>query len=402
MTSNAEWKGRAETALLRNYAPAPVAFVKGEGSRLWDADGNEYLDFCAGVAVCSTGHAHPKVVAAVQEQAARLGHVSNLYLIPQQVELAERLAALSGLTGGSFFCNSGTEAVEAAMKLAKVWGRAHGGRSEIVAATNSFHGRTLGALTATGQEKYRKPFHPLLPGVTHVPYGDAEAMAAAVTDSTCAVLVEPVQGEGGVRVPPADYLRALRDLCDDRELLLLLDEVQTGIGRTGEWFAYEHAGVRPDVVALAKGLGSGFPVGAIVASERAAVFEPGQHASTFGGNPLASAAALATLDVIETEDVLENVRTQGGRLRAALAEVGGATDVRGLGLLVAFDLADQKASETGRALLSSGLLVSTIGDRTIRLAPPLTVSGSDVEAAVERIASVLGGASVESSASGPA
>jgi predicted acetylornithine/succinylornithine family transaminase len=392
VTHNEEWARRAETALLRNYAPAPVAFVRGHGTRLWDADGREYLDFCAGVAVCSTGHAHPRVAEAVAEQAQQLWHVSNLFLIPQQIELAERLAALTGLDGGAFFCNSGTEAVEAALKLARSWGKAHGGRARFVATEGAFHGRTMGALSVTGQAKYRTPFEPLVPGVTHVPFGDAEAAAAAITRETAAVVVEPVQGEGGVNVPAPDYLKALRDACDERDALLVLDEVQTGIGRTGAWFAFQHAGVEPDVVCLAKGLGSGFPIGAIVASERAAAFEPGQHAATFGGNPLACTAALATLDVIEDEGLVANARDRGVQLLNGLRGLGAehAADPRGLGLLVAFGTPDGSPGAAAMARLREhGLLVSTVGASGIRLAPPLTVSEPDVRRAVDVVAMAL-------------
>ncbi|HLE48049.1 MAG TPA: aminotransferase class III-fold pyridoxal phosphate-dependent enzyme, partial [Candidatus Thermoplasmatota archaeon] len=266
--TNAAWQERWTKSSLGNYAPAPVAFARGQGSYLWDVEGKKYLDFAAGVAVCSTGHAHPKVAEAIAAQAKALLHTSNLYLVPNQIRLAEELLALSGLHR-AFFCNSGTEAIEAAMKLARYWGHQNGGRTDYVATSHSFHGRTMGALTLTRNPKYQQGYEPLLPGVHEVPFDDLEAMKAAVTRKTCAVIVEPIQGEGGVNVPRDDYLRGLRDQCTDKNVLLVLDEVQTGIGRTGDWFAYQRAKIQPDVLALAKGLGSGFPIGALLCSEKA-------------------------------------------------------------------------------------------------------------------------------------
>lgn len=376
---------------FQNYAPAPVAFARGKGSYLWDVEGKKYLDFAAGVAVCSTGHAHPAVVKAIQDQAATLLHTSNLYLIPNQVELAEELEQLSGLTR-AFFCNSGTEAVEAAMKLARYWGRENGGRTEFITTSHAFHGRTFGALTLTRNPKYHAGFEPLLPGVTEVPYDDVEAMRHAITSKTCAVIVEPVQGEGGVHVPAPSYLAALRRLCDEAGVLLIFDEVQTGIGRTGTWFAFEAVGVRPDILALAKGLGSGFPIGAMLANERAGVFKPGSHGSTFGGNPLACAAALATLRVLREGRVLANVKKQGARLvdrLSSLAEGGPIKGIRGAGLLVGFDLTAGTGKAFAGELLAAGLLVSHIGDRTVRLVPPLTVSTSEVDGALQILESAL-------------
>jgi acetylornithine/N-succinyldiaminopimelate aminotransferase len=391
MTQNAMWHTRSQKALMKNYAQAPVAFLRGQGTELWDADGKRYLDFAAGVAVCSTGHAHPRLVKALQDQAAQLIHTSNLYVVPNQVELAERLADLSGLDGGAFFCNSGTEAVEAALKLARAWGRLNGGRLDIISTHHAFHGRTMGALTATGTAKYKEPFEPLVPGITHVAYGRLEALEAAITPKTCAIILEPVQGEGGVIVPSLEYLQGVRRLCDERDLLLILDEVQTGIGRTGAWFAHQHAGIQPDIIALAKGLGSGVPIGAVIANARAAVFQPGHHGSTFGGNPLACAAALATLDIIEDEAVLSNVRRRGAQLRQGLATLGEAhiTRVRGAGLLIGFDLVDGTSKDFASRLMQAGLLVSNIGERTIRLAPPLTVTAAQVDEALSMLRSQL-------------
>jgi acetylornithine/N-succinyldiaminopimelate aminotransferase len=376
---------------MANYDPAPVAFTRGEGARLWDVEGKTYLDFAAGVAVTSLGHGHPRWVRAVQEQAATLVHTSNLYVVEKQVQLARRLTALSGLRK-AFFCNSGTEAVEAALKLARYWGHANG-RTHVLATQRSFHGRTLGALTLTGQPQYRQGFEPLLQGVDHVPFGDVGALRAAVRPDTCAIVLEPVQGEGGVHVPPPDYLRAVRELCDERDLLLVLDEVQTGIGRTGRWFAHEVANIRPDIMALAKGLGGGFPIGAVLASERADTFRPGAHGSTFGGNPLACAAALATLNVIEEENLLAHVRRQGQHLATHLAhweDEGVVRDARGVGLLQAFDLIQGSSKAQARSLLERGLLVSNIGDATIRLCPPLNVTAAEIEEALDVLGPALG------------
>jgi len=377
---------------MPNYDPAPVAFERGRGVHLWDVEGRRYVDFAAGVAVASLGHAHPKWVQAVAEQAARLVHTSNLYLIPNQLELAKRLDHLSGLSR-AFFCNSGTEAVEAALKLARYWGAKHGGRSHIVSTEHAFHGRTMGALALTWNPNYRKGFEPLLPGVTHVPYGDAEAIRKAVTKETVAVIVEPIQGEGGVHLPPPDYLRHVREICDRSDLLFILDEVQTGIGRTGAWFAYEHARVRPDILALAKGLGGGFPIGALLCNDRANAFQPGSHGSTFGGNPLACAAALATLRILEEENVLANVKKQGAHLQTHLAhweEEGVVQGVRGLGLLQGFDLPKAGAKAFARELLARGLLVTHIGETTIRLAPPLTITAAEIEEGLDILGPLLG------------
>lgn len=389
--TNAQWLAWHQTYAMPNYDPAPVAFVRGQGTRLWDTEGREYLDFAAGVAVCSTGHAHPKVAQAIAEQAKTLLHTSNLYLIPNQLQLAKRLVELSGLQR-AFFCNSGTEAIEGAMKLARLWGHNHGGRTDFVVADHSFHGRTMGALSLTAQPKYQQGFEPLVPGVTVVPYADPAAIQDAITKRTCAVVLEPVQGEGGVNVPPPDYLVQVRKICTDLDVLFILDEVQTGLGRTGAWFAYQHAHVQPDILALAKGLGSGIPIGAVLCNDRANAFQKGSHGSTFGGNPLATAAALATLRVLEEERVLDNVRRQGAHLMTHLSHLeaeGRVANVRGQGLLIGFDLPRVSSKDTARALLAEGLLVSNIGERTLRLCPPLTVSAADIEEALEHLRKVL-------------
>lgn len=383
--------------VMRTYRPQPLAFVRGQGCRLWDVEGREYLDFVAGIAVMAVGHSHPKVVEAVQRQAAQLVHTSNLYLIEPQVRLAERLTELS-FGDCCFFCNSGTEANEAAIKLARKWaGRQQPERGRgIVAACNSFHGRTMGALAATAQEKYQKPFQPLLPGFTYVPFGDIAALEVALTEDVCAVMLEPIQGEGGVIVPPEDYLPAVRRLCTERGALFILDEVQTGLGRTGKWFAHEHWGVTPDIMALAKALGSGLPIGACVATEAAAAFEPGDHAATFGGNHLSCAAALATLEVIEEEGLVEQAAERGALLRGLLEEsLGGHPafrEVRGRGLLLALvvDPEHRKPAEIQTAALAQGLLLNAMGEDRVRLAPPLVVTEEQCRRAAEIIAGCLG------------
>lgn len=391
-TTNAQWMERWKASSMGNYAPAPVAFERGEGSKLWDVEGKEYLDFAAGIAVCSTGHAHPAIANAIAQQASQLLHTSNLYLVPNQIRLAEELNGLSGLHR-AFFCNSGTEALEACLKIARYWGAKNGNRTDLIATHHAFHGRTMGALTLTQNPKYQQGFEPLLPGVRAVDYDNLEAVKHAISSKTCAVVVEPIQGEGGVNLPRDGYLRGLRDLCDDKGILLILDEVQTGIGRTGEWFAYLRERIKPDLLALAKGLGSGFPIGAVLCSEQANVLQPGAHGSTFGGNPLACAAGLATLQVIRDERVLENVRRQGAHLVNHLALLSDKNDkiqnVRGSGLLVGFDVTTGTSKEFAGKLLQHGLLVSNIGEKTIRLAPPLTVSAAEVEDAFGILQSCL-------------
>ncbi len=394
--TNSEIADAYAQCVMRTYRPQPLAFVRGQGCRLWDVEGHEYLDFVAGIAVMAVGHSHPRIVEAVQRQAAQLVHTSNLYLIEPQVRLAERLTQLS-FADRCFFCNSGTEANEAAIKLARKWaGRQQPERGRgIIAACNSFHGRTLGALAATAQEKYQKPFQPLLPGFTYVPFGDVAAIEAALNEDVCAVMLEPIQGEGGVIVPPENYLPGVRRLCTERGALLILDEVQTGLGRTGKWFAHEHWGVTPDIMALAKALGSGLPIGACVATEAAAAFEPGDHAATFGGNHLACAAALATLEVIEEEGLVEQAAQRGALLRELLEESLGAhpafREVRGRGLLLALvlDPSYRKPAEIQSAALAQGLLLNAMGEDRVRLAPPLVVSEEQCRRAVQVIAACL-------------
>ncbi len=388
----------ADRVLFRNYKRAAVAFSHGRGVRLFDLEGREYLDFIGGIAVSSLGHAHPALVRALSEQAGRYVHVSNLYQIPEQVEAARRLAALSVLPR-AFFCNSGAEANEAAIKLARKRGKAVRGPDshEILVTDNSFHGRTLATLAATGNARYRQGFEPMPAGFRFVPYNDLEAMRGAVTHSTVAILVEPVQGEGGIFPASPGYLAGLRALADENDLLLLFDEVQTGIGRTGRMFAFEHSGVRPDVVALAKGVAGGVPAGVVLATESAAAhFVPGDHGSTFGGNALASAAICAVVDAIEREGLVENARAMGARLVDRLESLRASQpflgEIRGVGLLVGADLAID-AAPVVEACLARGLLVNAVRPKTLRFAPPLVVSAAEVDAAVRILDGALGSVS---------
>ncbi len=386
-----EW---SERYLFQTYRRAPVAFARGQGVRLWDLDGREYLDFVAGIAVVSLGHGHPALVRALQEQASRYLHVSNLYHIPEQARAARLLAERSGLPR-VFFCNSGAEANEAAIKLARKWGRQRKGPDayEIVVAHNSFHGRTLATLAATGNPRYQQGFEPLPEGFRFVPYNDLQAAEEAVGPRTCAVLMEPVQGEGGVVPADPGYLRGLQDLCRRRGVLFLLDEVQTGVGRTGAWFAFQRYGLSPDVVTLAKGLGGGVPVGAVLAQEEAArVFAPGDHGSTFGGNPLACGAVCAVLETLAAEGLVEHADRVGAHLLGRLRELAGrhplVADVRGVGLLVAADL-KVEASAVVDACRQRGLLVNAVRPQTLRLCPPLVVSEEEVDRAVHILEEAL-------------
>ena len=370
---------------MSTYKPWPVTFVSGSGAVLKDSEGREYLDFAGGIAVASVGHSHPKVAAAIAKQAGDLIHVSNLYKTRPQEELAERLGVL---TGGmdAFFCNSGAESVEAAIKLARRHaGEVKPGAYTIVATEGGFHGRTFGALAATGQPAKQEPFKPLPAGFVHVPYGDAAAVDTVVGDSTAAVLVEPVQGENGVIVPPEGYLSDLRSICERSNSLLILDEVQTGLGRTGKWFAHQHSEISPDVMCLAKALAGGLPMGACLARpEVAGSFRVGDHASTFGGGPVQSAAALATLDVIESEGLVDNAAHMGELLKKGLdALFGGRAEIRGLGLLLGVDLGEEVARSLSAAALERGLLVNDVTPSVIRLSPPLVIDESDVARALE-------------------
>ncbi len=384
----------SERYLFQNYRRIPLAFARGRGARLWDLEGREYLDFVAGIAVVSLGHAHPALVQALADQASRYVHVSNLYYIPEQAQAARRLVERSGLDR-VFFCNSGAEANEAAIKLARKWGKQHRGPEayEIVVAHNSFHGRTLATLAATGNPRYHQGFEPLPAGFRFVPYNDLAAAAAAVGPTTCAVLMEPVQGESGVIPGDPDYLRGLQELCREEGILFMLDEVQTGVGRTGAWFAFQRYGLAPDVVTLAKGLGGGVPVGAVLAREEvAAVFGPGDHGSTFGGNPLSAAAVCAVLETLEAERLVEHAAAVGerlqGQLRALASRQPVVTEVRGVGLLVAVDL-KVEAVAVEASCRQRGLLVNAVRPNTLRLSPPLVVSEEEVDRAVRILEEAL-------------
>ncbi len=384
--------------VMQTYGRQPVAFVRGEGTRLWDSEGKEYVDFLAGLATVSLGHAHPAVADAIADQARTLLHVSNLYLNECQPQLAERLDLLltsaTGTAGQVFFANSGAEANECAIKLARRYGQTHGGpeRFHILSAYNSFHGRTLSTLAATGQPQKQETFQPLPTGFRQVEFANVDALAAAMDERVCAVLLEPVQGEGGVQPAPAGYLEAVRALCDEREALLMMDEVQTGLGRTGRWFGFEHGDdVRPDVVTLAKALGNGMPIGACWARrDVAAAFKLGDHATTFGGQPLAARAALAVLDVMEQENVPRRAEEQGKRLMDGLRTLPAVVDVRGLGLLVAAELAEGiVAGDVAEACLERGLVLNAVTPTSLRLAPPLLVTDADIATAIEILRGVL-------------
>ncbi|HET6653729.1 MAG TPA: acetylornithine transaminase [Nocardioides sp.] len=366
-------KKRYAASLMNAFGPPKLVLTRGEGAYVWDADGNRYLDLLGGIAVNALGHAHPALVAAVSQQLGTLGHVSNFFATEPQVALAERLLDLVGAPPGTpgkvFFANSGSEANEAALKLTR-----RTGRTQVVAAEGAFHGRTMGSLALTAKAAYREPFEPLPGGVTFVPYGDADALAATVTDETAAVVVEPIQGEAGVVVPPADYLAWAREITAARGALLWVDEVQTGIGRTGAWFAHTESGVTPDIVTLAKGLGGGIPIGACIAlGESADLFQPGNHGTTFGGNPVATAAALAVIETIEKDDLLGNVNHVGELLRSGLADPR-VTDIRGRGLLIGIDLDAEAGAQVVEAGQRAGFILNSTGPGTIRLAPPLVLT----------------------------
>jgi acetylornithine aminotransferase len=383
MTSQ-EWIDKGDRYIMKTYGRYPIVPVRGEGCVLWDADGKRYLDFLAGVAVNNLGHCHPKVVRAIQEQAATLIHCSNYYHIPQQIELAELLCSHS-FADLAFFCNSGAEANEAAIKLARKYSRDKFGpeRYEIITAAESFHGRTMATVSATGQEKVQRFFDPLLHGFKHVPFNDAAAIAAAVTPNTCAIMLEPIQGEGGVNVPAADYLRQVREICDRHGLLLILDEVQTGLGRTGKLFAYEHFGIAPDIMTLAKALAGGAPIGTMLAKEEyAAAFTPGTHGSTFGGNPLMTTAALAAVRTLLEDGLLERSVEMGAYLLAALKTLGSkypcVTEVRGIGLMIGMGL-DIPAGDIVKKGHERGVLLNVTHDTVLRFVPPLVVSRAEID-----------------------
>ena len=367
---------RWSNAVQNNYGSPSIALVKGKGIVVTDADGKQYLDFLGGIATNILGHAHPAIVKAVSKQVSVLSHVSNFYVHPNAVELAEKLTSMTGDKSAKvFFCQSGAEANEAALKLSR-----RTGKVRIVAAQGAFHGRTMGALSLTGQPSKREPFLPLIKGVKHVPYGNIEAMRKAVSKKTAMVIIEPIMGEAGVIVPPADYLQELRSLCDAKGALLVIDAVQTGMGRTGDWFGYEYSGITPDVITLAKGLGGGLPLGAMIALGKAAdLFQPGDHGSTFGGNPVTTSAGLAAIKYIESQKLLKKVEKQGAYLMQELALIPGVAEVRGAGLLLGIELEKLKASDVASSLQKAGVLVNAANPTTIRLAPALIVSDAQIK-----------------------
>jgi len=380
--------------IINTYGERKLAFVKGSGSRLWDADGKEYLDFFAGIAVVNLGHCHPAVTEAICRQAGILMHVSNLYYIESQVQLAELLTAHS-FAERWFFANCGATANEAAIKLARrYWAQQGTPKPHIITADNSFHGRTLATITATGQTKYHAGFEPMVPGFSYVPYNDIPALDAAITPETGAIMLEAIQGEGGICVPSPEYLPAVRQLCDERGLLLILDEIQTGMGRTGKLFCHEHSKITPDIVTLAKALGNGIPIGAMGCTEKAASgFGPGTHATTFGGNPLCTAAALATLRVLLADGFLEHVRETGDHfiksLEAIAAKHGSIKEVRGKGLMIGVEMHEAVAPVIGK-MLDAGIVCGPAGPNVLRFVPPLIVTRDDVDRVVSTLDAVLG------------
>jgi acetylornithine aminotransferase len=389
IASNVDGQTRWQSALMDNYGTPKLTLVRGDGAHVWDADGNRYLDLVSGIAVNALGHAHPAVVEAVTTQVQTLGHTSNLYVNQVTVELAEELLDVAGLTGQAkvLFCNSGAEAVEAALKLSRLTGR-----SKIVACDGAFHGRTMGALTLTGQPAKRTPFQPLLPDVVHVPFGDQDALAAAVDEHTAAVIIEPVLGEGGVHPAPAGYLQAARAITSEHGALLILDEVQTGIGRLGTWFAFQQAGITPDVITLAKGLGGGLPLGACIGVGAAAdLLRPGQHGTTFGGNPICCAAGLAVLRTIAADGLCEQAATLGKELATGIEQMDHplVTEVRGSGLLLGIGLSGPVAATVAGAAQDAGYLVNNVAPDAIRLAPPLVLTAEQVRGFLDVLPAAL-------------
>jgi len=379
--------------LMNTYNRFPIVLRKGRGIKVWGADGKEYLDFVGGIAVNVLGHCHPKVVIAIQKQAQRLLHVSNLYHIEPQIKLA-RLLIENSFADKVFFCNSGAEANEAAIKLARKYAKEHLGkdRFEIITATGSFHGRTLATVTATGQEKFQKGFEPLVPGFKYAQFNDIAALESAITKHTCAVMLEPIQGEGGIKIPDADYFKNVRELCNKHKLLLMLDEVQTCMGRTGKFFAYEHFNITPDIATIAKGLGGGVPIGAMLASDKvASAFIPGSHASTFGGNPLVCAAAIATIDaLLEDGILLDQCRRMGEHLKEELKKLqeefsGLVIGIRGMGLMIGMELT-RDCSAIVKMCMEKGLLINCTAGNVVRFTPPLIVQKKDID----RMADILG------------
>ncbi|MFF5499031.1 acetylornithine transaminase [Streptomyces aquilus] len=399
MTDNQELTQRWQGSLMNNYGTPRLPLVRGEGLKVWDSEGTRYYDWVGGIATNALGHAHPAVIDAVSKQIASLGHISNFFMAEPTIALAERLLQHFGRDGRVFFCNSGAEANEAAFKIGRLTGRGH-----MVATQGGFHGRTMGSLALTGQPAKQTPFLPLPGDVTHVPYGDAQALAAAVTEDTALVVIEPVQGENGVVVPPAGYLKAARAITAAKGALLVLDEVQTGIGRTGHWFEYQaHEGVLPDVVTLAKQLGGGLPLGATVAFGRAAeLLQPGHHGTTFGGNPVACAAGLAVLDTIAGEGLLDNVKRQSAALHEGIESLGHPLidHVRGAGLLLGIVLTEPLAPQVQQAAQDAGFLVNAPAPDVVRLMPPLNLGDDEVAALLQALPGVLDAAKAADAANG--
>ncbi|MGA6165150.1 acetylornithine transaminase [Amycolatopsis magusensis] len=388
--SNEDGQARWRSALMDNYGTPKLTLVRGEGATVWDADGKSYVDLVGGIAVNALGHAHPAVVEAVTAQVKQLGHTSNLYINPVTVDLAEALLDVAGLRddGKVLFVNSGAEANEAALKISR-----RTGRTKVIACEGAFHGRTMGALSLTGQPAKKEPFVPLVPGVEHVPFGDVDALRAAVDTDTAAVFLEPILGEGGVVPAPDGYLRAAREITEAAGALLVLDEVQTGIGRTGAWFAYQHDGIVPDVITLAKGLGGGLPLGAVIGVGAAAgLFGPGHHGTTFGGNPVSCAAGLAVLRTIAAEGLNEHVAALGKEITAGVEQLGHplVTGVRGHGLLLGITLAEPASAAVAAAAQDAGYLVNPIQPDTVRLAPPLTLSAEEAAGFLAALPDALG------------
>lgn len=380
--------------IMATYKRFPIVLVKGAGARVWDSNGKEYLDFVAGIAVCSLGHSHPKVAAAIQRQVEILTHVSNLYYIEPQINVA-RILVENSFADRVFFCNSGAEANEAAIKLARKYAYENmaGEKYELITMKDSFHGRTLATVTATGQTKFQVGFSPLPEGFKYAPFNDIPALEEAITEHTCGIMLEPIQGEGGVIIPDDEYLRNVRKICDDRGLLMILDEVQVAMGRTGTLFAYEQYNVRPDIVTLAKAVGNGFPVGVMMATNKvASAFQPGNHASTFGGNPLAMAASLATIDTIMNEGVLDNVKRVGSYFMRRLHELKNKCpvikDIRGRGLIIGVELTVEGANIV-KECMERGVLINCTGGNVLRFVPPLIIAEEDVDFAVEILGKVL-------------
>jgi len=388
--------GLTDKNIMNTYRRVPIALVKGEGARLWDANGKEYLDFVAGIAVCNLGHSHPNVVKAIKKQAKNLMHVSNLYYTRPQGEVA-RLLTKHSFADKVFFCNSGAEANEAAIKLARKYAHENMGddKFELITMKDSFHGRTMATITATGQEKFQFGFTPLLEGFKYVPFNDPVALEDAISPRTCGIMLEPIQGEGGVIIPDGSYLEKVRDICDRHRILMIVDEVQTGIGRTGKLFAYEYSGIKPDIMTLAKALGNGFPVGAMLATDEIArAFGPGNHASTFGGNLLAMAAAKSTLETLLDEGVLENCQKMGAyfltKLQALKAKHAMIAGVRGRGLMLACALTVEGA-DIVKKCQERGLLINCTGGKTLRFVPPLIITEKDIDMAVAILDEVMEG-----------